>query len=161
MLTVCSSKKLLEMFVESNKLLDSVQKGLADYLETKRLAFSRFFFLSNDELLQILSQTKNPLSVQPHLRKCFEAIDRLEFQDDLQITAMSSVEKERVPFCEFMYPKGNVENWLCEVERIMKASMRHSFMLSNQVRARCSNKQGGDTPVLDNSSSSPKSCEPS
>ena len=90
-LGVCSSKKLLEMFVESNKLLDSVQKGLADYLETKRLAFSRFFFLSNDELLQILSQTKNPLSVQPHLRKCFEAIDRLEFQDDLQITAMSSV----------------------------------------------------------------------
>lgn len=86
-LTMCNSKKLLETFVESNKLLDSVQKGLADYLETKRLAFSRFFFLSNDELLQILSQTKNPLAVQPHLRKCFEAIDKLEFQEDLQVRA--------------------------------------------------------------------------
>ena len=31
-LGVCSSKKLLEMFVESNKLLDSVQKGLADVI---------------------------------------------------------------------------------------------------------------------------------
>lgn len=38
---VCNSQKLLDQFVECNKLLDSVQKGLADYLETKRLAFAR------------------------------------------------------------------------------------------------------------------------
>jgi hypothetical protein len=50
---VCSNQKLLDQFVEANKLLESVQKGLADYLETKRLAFARFFFLSNDELLQV------------------------------------------------------------------------------------------------------------
>ncbi|KAK9803422.1 hypothetical protein WJX72_010826 [[Myrmecia] bisecta] len=123
-LKVCSSQKLLDQFVESNKLLESVQKGLADYLETKRLAFARFFFLSNDELLQILSQAKNPLAVQPHLRKCFEAIESLDFSDGLDITAMNSKEGEKVQFDQIMQPTGAVEVWLGEVERRMRGSVR-------------------------------------
>ncbi len=38
---MCASQKLLDQFVEANKLMESVQKGLSDYLETKRLAFAR------------------------------------------------------------------------------------------------------------------------
>ena len=70
---------LLETLQNSNALLDQIQKCLEAYLESKRVIFPRFYFLSNDELLEILAQTRNPLAVQPHLRKCFDAISKLEF----------------------------------------------------------------------------------
>ncbi|XP_074661680.1 dynein axonemal heavy chain 6-like [Tubulanus polymorphus] len=70
---------LLETFQNNNALLDQIQKCLEAYLESKRVVFPRFYFLSNDELLEILAQTRNPLAVQPHLRKCFDAIASLEF----------------------------------------------------------------------------------
>lgn len=70
---------LLDTFRNNNGLLDQIQKCLEAYLESKRVVFPRFYFLSNDELLEILAQTRNPQAVQPHLRKCFDAILRLEF----------------------------------------------------------------------------------
>uniref|UniRef100_A0A5F8HIF6 Dynein axonemal heavy chain 6 n=1 Tax=Monodelphis domestica TaxID=13616 RepID=A0A5F8HIF6_MONDO len=134
---------LLETFQNNNALLDQIQKCLEAYLESKRVIFPRFYFLSNDELLEILAQTRNPQAVQPHLRKCFDAISRLEFAILIStepkipgidtepekvftndILAMLSPEGERVGLGKGLKARGNVEDWLGKVEEAMFTSLR-------------------------------------
>ncbi|KAI4587317.1 hypothetical protein MJG53_005104 [Ovis ammon polii x Ovis aries] len=134
---------LLETFQNNNALLDQIQKCLEAYLESKRVIFPRFYFLSNDELLEILAQTRNPQAVQPHLRKCFDSISKLEFAllpptegkipgMDAEpekvytndILAMLSPEGERVSLGKGLKARGNVEEWLGKVEEAMFTSLR-------------------------------------
>lgn len=49
---------------------------------------------------------------------------QLQFQEDLEITHMFSAEGEEVQLSFSIYPSSNVEDWLREVERSMKTSVR-------------------------------------
>ncbi|XP_075982332.1 dynein axonemal heavy chain 1-like [Anticarsia gemmatalis] len=123
---ICPDSRLLDSLVEARHLLDVVSRGLNEYMELKRLRFPRFFFLSDDELLEILSQSRNPRAVQPHLRKCFENIAKVTFQQDLKITHMHSSEGEIVELKYQFYPSSNVEQWLL----LLEDTMRHSIRLT-------------------------------
>eukprot|EP00058_Branchiostoma_floridae_P007678 XP_002593166.1 hypothetical protein BRAFLDRAFT_57938 [Branchiostoma floridae] len=84
------------------------------YLETKRQIFPRFYFISNDDLLEILGQSRNPEAVQPHLKKCFDNIKSLKTHkigvgNKTEAQGMSSTDGEYVEFGHPVLLEGPVE----------------------------------------------------
>ena len=70
-------------------------------MQEKRSIFPRFYFIGDDDLLEILGQATNPTVIQTHLKKLFAGIHSVQFdQDCSHITAMKSLEGEVVPLKE-------------------------------------------------------------
>ena len=58
-----------ETLTTCSQYLSQLSKALEDHLETKRIAFPRFYFLSTEDLLDILSQNRNPKYVVSFVKK--------------------------------------------------------------------------------------------
>ncbi|XP_019756852.1 dynein axonemal heavy chain 8 [Dendroctonus ponderosae] len=94
--------------------LETCQKSLTGYLESKRLCFPRFFFISDPVLLEILGQSSDPTSIQAHLPSLFDAVFTVDFDEKQTdaITAMNSSLGEKVLFEKSVVCTGGVEFWL-------------------------------------------------
>ena len=53
------------------------EKALNEYLDSKRKAFPRFYFVSVNDLLDILSNGNSPMKVNKHSTKIFQAVEAL------------------------------------------------------------------------------------
>ncbi|XP_052360063.1 cytoplasmic dynein 2 heavy chain 1 isoform X2 [Oncorhynchus keta] len=105
--------------------LQRCQKSLNEFLEEKRSAFPRFYFIGDDDLLEILGQATNPTVIQSHLKKLFAGIDSVDFDGDYQhIVAMRSLEGEVVALRNLIRISNSVEVWLGELSAEMKETLK-------------------------------------
>ncbi|CAG7717651.1 unnamed protein product [Allacma fusca] len=110
--------------------LSLCEKALADYLETKRLKFPRFYFVSSADLLDILATGDEPQQVGRHLPKLFDSLAGLVFEttgdaDKLKYThSMKAKDGEIVRLYEPCNCAGAVEDWLNRLEFSMRQSIR-------------------------------------
>ena len=129
-LEALEKKESIQMLNQMNMELEKIQKSLEMYLETKRQAFPRFFFISNDDLLEILGQARDPTAIQPHFKKMFDNIHKIEMKafgsdstTQYEALGMYSGDGEYVKFHNSLKLDGPVENWLLEIESMMRVSL--------------------------------------
>jgi dynein heavy chain 1 len=109
-----------------DELLCRIQKSLADYLEGKRSSFPRFYFVGDDDLLEIIGSGKEPAVIQRHFRKMFSGIQSFVIEEEgSNLTAMQSAQGEVVPFRLKVSFAGAVEvnAWLSRAEEQMRLSL--------------------------------------
>ncbi|KAG8222096.1 hypothetical protein J437_LFUL000859 [Ladona fulva] len=111
------------------KHLTLCEKALAQYLETKRLAFPRFYFVSSADLLDILSNGNQPEMVTRHLTKLFDSMAKLKFIDGDDVKPKNKEVDEESDESE---TEGNDEG---EAEdSISKSSSSPELMLNQNIK---------------------------
>lgn len=121
---VQGSPQILDTLKTNNKTLDDVQKKLDDYMEMKRNDFPRFYFLSNDELIDILANSQEFDIVQQHLKTCFDNVVKVDFIENDEIDHINSSEKEKVELKKPAKTRGGVEQWLLGLEQAVKDTLQ-------------------------------------
>uniref|UniRef100_H3DEJ9 Dynein axonemal heavy chain 10 n=1 Tax=Tetraodon nigroviridis TaxID=99883 RepID=H3DEJ9_TETNG len=121
--------------------LESCQKSLNDYLDCKRNAFPRFFFISDEELLRILGSS-DPACVQEHMIKMYDNIASLRFDvessGETVAGALVSVEGELMQLKKPIPVEGRVEDWMTGVLLEMRRTNR--LITKEAVFHYCENK---------------------
>eukprot|EP00919_Chromeraceae_sp_WS-2016_P001806 GHVR01004377.1.p1 GENE.GHVR01004377.1~~GHVR01004377.1.p1 ORF type:complete len:4168 (-),score=965.61 GHVR01004377.1:131-12634(-) len=135
------------------ELLGKIQKALGDYLERQRSHFARFYFVGDEDLLEMIGNSKDVKIVQRHLSKMFAGITALEMNptDPDIIIGMSSKEGESVLFTDPVVISQDpaINAWLGKVERAMQNSL--ATFLEQAIEAFQSVTKGGEvqqTPFL-------------
>lgn len=108
------------------------EKALNEYLETKRLVYPRFYFISSTDLLDILSNGNDAEAVGKHLTKLYDSIKRLKYnpKSAMALGMFSKDHGEYVGFSAECNCSGKVEDWLNRVTDVMRYTLNRLFAQS-------------------------------
>lgn len=131
---ICTQNQVLLDLEGANDIIEKILKTVEKYLETKRMGFPRLYFLSNRELMELISKSKEPESILPFLPRLFDGIYDVEFKQENHIPSISSIinlegEKISVRPVKFRSP---IESWLSLIEEVMQRGLRKEIKNSRQ-----------------------------
>ena len=121
-LSIPGGQKNLERLAE---LLNKIQKALGEYLERERISFPRFYFVGDEDLLEIIGNSNDTMRIAKHFRKMFAGLSGLLMESDSTITGFVSKEGEEVLLKKELslikIPK--INDWLAALENNMRYTL--------------------------------------
>ena len=131
----CNEPGLYDELDDIGTQLDLCKKSLADFLAAKRRCFPRFYFTSEADLLDILSNGSTPSKIIHHVTKVMLATATLELEEregqrPISKKWIASVGKEEVDFEPQIELNGKVEVYL-------QTALEAQFSSLNKALQRC------------------------
>ncbi|XP_060599368.1 dynein heavy chain domain-containing protein 1-like [Ruditapes philippinarum] len=129
---------LRALFLQLIQTQEEILKYLTSLMDNCRQEFTRLYFLSDEELVEMMGISRNPQALQQFAKKCFPGIESLAFAlppgtsslnthldfalhaDKLQVIAVRGKHGEEVPFFAHLEAQGKCTIWLKLLEGIMK-----------------------------------------
>ncbi|KAJ6043663.1 uncharacterized protein N7446_001860 [Penicillium canescens] len=121
-LAITGVQKSLERLAE---LLNKIQKALGEYLERERVSFPRFYFVGDEDLLEIIGNSNDIFRVAKHFKKMFAGLSGLVMDDDNNIVGFTSKEGEEVRLKKEvnLVKTPRINDWLSALENNMKLTL--------------------------------------
>ena len=106
-------------------MVNTIVRHIYMYLSFVLFLSYRFYFIGDDDLLQILGQATKPAIIQTHLKKLFAGIHTVNFDsDNKHIISMNSIQGEVVSLKNKIKISNEVEGWLNNLAREMKNTLQ-------------------------------------
>jgi dynein heavy chain 1 len=121
-LNISGVQKSLERLAE---LLNKIQKALGEYLEKERVSFPRFYFVGDEDLLEIIGNSNDSVRIQKHFKKMFAGLSGLMLDEDNTIIGFTSKEGEEVRLKKeiSLIKTPKINEWLTALETNMKLTL--------------------------------------
>lgn len=121
-LNIPNVQKSLERLAE---LLNKIQKALGEYLEKERVSFPRFYFVGDEDLLEMIGNSNDTLRIAKHFKKMFAGLSGLVMDEEGVISGFTSKEGEIVRLKKeisvIKTPK--INDWLALLESGMRSTL--------------------------------------
>ena len=125
------SPTILADLRKQNASIEQLQKQLSKYLELKRRAFARLYFISDEDLLSMLASSNDLQQIQPYLKKFYENIYRVIVDYEVrafEIEGVESQEGEQLLFLRVVRTKSSIEDWLAQLQKAIAESLNSKIM---------------------------------
>jgi dynein heavy chain 1, cytosolic len=131
-LAIPNVQKSLERLAD---LLNKIQKALGEYLEKERVSFPRFYFVGDEDLLEMIGNSGDTMRIAKHFKKMFAGLSGLIMDDESIISGFTSKEGEVVRLKKeiSLIKTSRINDWLALLENGMKMTLAE--LLAEAVEA--------------------------
>ena len=126
-INISGVQKSLEKLAE---LLVKIQKALGEYLEKERSSFPRFYFVGDEDLLEIIGNGKDITRIQKHLKKMFAGVSQLLMDEEgIEIKGVASAEAETISLKTPIRVTSDlrINDILLQLDKSIHATLAHLF----------------------------------